>query len=428
MQNNKEDINSKDEFSELVKQKLENYSVPVDEQCWAEIEQRLKPKRKKTPIGIWLSAASIAAGFALLFMLNPFANDPANMAEVIEGKGVKEVTEVIENTEATESTEVKEVKRGTGTKETAKSTESKKVVEIGETKIAENIKEGKEVTEVGEVITNNIAGTKNTENAITATEQLLVEEVQQSIEEKQEKSGKLTTLEEQKNQEEKNLPKKNRNQNKWTLAAAYGSSSGSSSSNNVPQSMFSEGSYQKLVKAENSFVPILSEEHFSDIQYLPPLSFGFNIRKDITPRLGLATGLHYTYLSTYFKNADPYRDAALQLHYLGIPLDVVFNLYDQQRWNIYLSGGVMVEQGLEVYKQNFDQYEQNYQTSKKPTIIEGVQWSANAAFGVSYEIYRNIGVYFQPRASYFFDNNQPISLRTKQPFTINLNIGLQYRF
>ena len=426
MQNNTEHINSKDEFSELVKQKLENYSVPIDEQCWAEIEQRLKPKRKKTPIGIWLSAASIAAGFALLFMLNPFANDSVNVAEVIEGKGIKDVTE---------ATEVIEVKGVTGVievaevKETAKVAGSKKVVEIGETTITENIiKEGKEVIEVGEVITNNIAGTKNTEKAITATEQLLVEDVQQSTEEKQEKSGKLTTLEEKKNQEEKNLPKKNKNQNKWTLAAAYGSSSGSSSSNNVPQSMFSEGSYQKLVKAENSFVPILSEEHFSDIQYLPPLSFGLNIRKDITPKLGLATGLHYTYLSTYFKNADPYRDAALQLHYLGIPLDVVFNLYDQQRWNIYLSGGAMIEKGLEVYKQNFDQYEQNYQTSKKPTVIEGVQWSANVAFGVSYEIYRNIGIYFQPRASYFFDNNQPISLRTKQPFTINLDIGLQYRF
>ena len=413
MQDNTKHINSKDEFSELVKQKLDNYSVPVDEQCWTEIEQRLKPKRKRLPVGFWLSTASVAAGLALLFMLNPFSDDSANIAEVIENVGVREVTGVTENIKA-------EGKEGT------KISSNKEVVEVGKIKSAKEV-EKIEGIEVEKAITN-IAETKNTEKTTATTEQLFVKETQQSTEKKQTESGKLTTLEEQKNQEEKPLPKKNKNQNKWTLAAAYGSSGGNSSSNSMPQSMFSEGSYQQIAKVERSSVPILSEEHFSDIQYLPPLSFGFNIRKDITPRLGLSTGLQYTYLATYFKNADPYRDATLRLHYLGVPLDVVFNLYDKQRLNIYLSGGAMVEKGLDVFEQNINQYEQNHETSKKPTIIDGVQWSANAAFGVSYEIYRNIGIYFQPRASYFFDNNQPISLRTKQPFTINLDIGLQYRF
>ncbi|MDR1585598.1 MAG: hypothetical protein LBS07_05435, partial [Prevotellaceae bacterium] len=60
--------------------------------------------------------------------------------------------------------------------------------------------------------------------------------------------------------------------------------------------------------------------------------------------------------------------------------------------------------------------------------IKDVQWSANFSMGTSYKIYRNLGLYIEPSLVYCFDNNQPISIRTRQPLNININIGLQYKF
>lgn len=44
MQNNINN-NEQDAFSEVFRQKLENHQLPVDAECWDEIEARLKSKK-----------------------------------------------------------------------------------------------------------------------------------------------------------------------------------------------------------------------------------------------------------------------------------------------------------------------------------------------------------------------------------------------
>jgi len=70
---------------------------------------------------------------------------------------------------------------------------------------------------------------------------------------------------------------------------------------------------------------------------------------------------------------------------------------ENQKWGVYGSGGAMVEKGLRsVYVQNQHVGNQIITTTAS-TKIEGLQWSLNAALGVTYNIYKDIDIYLEPK-------------------------------
>jgi len=168
---------------------------------------------------------------------------------------------------------------------------------------------------------------------------------------------------------------------------------------------------------------------FSDITYTPPLSIGLVIRKNLNKEWSLESGLVYTYLMTTFENSGMQRNnARLHLHYIGIPLNLVAQLWNNTKWEIYLSGGGMIEKGIRsVYVQNLYSGNQTITTTAN-TNISGVQWSVNGAIGTTYKIQPKIGLFFEPKISYFFDNHQPLSARTEFPVVIGLSAGVRFQF
>lgn len=173
----------------------------------------------------------------------------------------------------------------------------------------------------------------------------------------------------------------------------------------------------------------LSPEDFPDADYLPPLSFGLTVRKRLTSRIGIETGLVYTYLASRFVRSDvPRVEARQELHYLGVPLNVVVDLYNRSRWELYIMGGGMAEKGLRsVYSvTGYQLYDIVSRTERKR--VNGLQWSLNASVGVSYRFYRSWSFYLEPRFSYYFDTNQPASIRTDKPLGFGLGGGIRYAF
>jgi len=109
-------------------------------------------------------------------------------------------------------------------------------------------------------------------------------------------------------------------------------------------------------------------------------------------------------------------------------LNVIVKLWNNPNWEIYLSGGGMVEKGIRsVYVQNQYVFNQTI-TTTAATNIDGVQWSVNGAVGTTYKIRRNLGIFFEPKIAYYFNNNQPISARTEQPVVLGLTAGLRIQF
>lgn len=172
----------------------------------------------------------------------------------------------------------------------------------------------------------------------------------------------------------------------------------------------------------------ISKEDISDMHHAVPISFGITVRKKLNKTLGVETGLVYTFLSTDLEmKGMHYRDATLKLHYIGVPMNLIVNMWDNGSWNVYASGGGMVEKGLQsIYK--CYSYQSPGIHSKEKNSISGLQWSLSGGLGVSYRIYRGMNIFVEPGFSYYFDCNQPISKRTEDPFNFNLRLGVRYDF
>ena len=70
-----------------------------------------------------------------------------------------------------------------------------------------------------------------------------------------------------------------------------------------------------------------------------------------------------------------------------------------------------------------DLYGIRYRKSLDPV---GIQWSANVGIGLEYRIWDFMGIYVDPRLTYFFDCDQPYSVRTEQPLQFNLELGFRF--
>ncbi|MDR2383493.1 MAG: porin family protein [Prevotellaceae bacterium] len=157
----------------------------------------------------------------------------------------------------------------------------------------------------------------------------------------------------------------------------------------------------------------------ANTQHGLPLSAKFIVRKDLNTRWAVESGLSYTFLSTKYKwNKNSTNQ---QLHYLGIPLNVVCYVVSKPRWNIYASVGGMMEKGVYARINRSD----NIATKVK---MNGLQWSLDGAVGATYKLRKGWGMFFEPQFGYFFDNEQPESIRTEWPVSFGFGAGLRFNF
>ncbi len=442
MQNNINNTNQPDTFSESIRKKLENHSLPLDPNGWNNLQAKLNAvnHKKIIPFWFWFSGGAAVAALALLFVLRPFSepyklvgksstpqqeikNDTTPPADTLD-EVLNTNHKVIELANAAIQKLPKKIKliivskQIQPTKSTSKvQTPSQETTIILANKIEENgliaLNEKKKTEEVTEN-SPEIATTKTEESDINRTT-----------------PAKRILPNSLLNEPEKEEPtEKKKIKNELLLAAAFGSGGSSSLSGGTSNEFLALNvSKRQLSKAETDYTSLLSPNDFSQQTFLAPLSFGLVLRKNIGSSIGIETGLVYTYLlSTFEEHSNSNYDAQLTLHYLGIPLNLIVPLWKSKQWEVYLSGGGMVEKGLRsIFIQN--QYFGNQViTNDERKNIEGLQWSTNAALGITYKIQRNIGIYFEPKFSYFFENNQPISARTDQPIVIGLTAGLRYKF
>jgi hypothetical protein len=59
--------------------------------------------------------------------------------------------------------------------------------------------------------------------------------------------------------------------------------------------------------------------------------------------------------------------------------------------------------------------------------VAGLQWSARVGLGAEYWVAPRVGLYFDPSLVYFFDNHQPLSIRTQQPLQARFEVGLRFK-
>ena len=408
----------KDIFSEIIKEKLTNYSLPVENDSWDKIEEQLNSISRGKTRRLWYAVVAVAASIALLFLLFPFnkkvyQNETANHLSDHE----KEIIQVVPE---------------------------KAIVQSDLPQIVEH----------PTIFRKSQSGKQLAKNELTV-EVIPVEEIPENYE----------TVQEEKETEEKSITEKPlihygsgfdsgkdviipviRSKKHKSINISFGSGSNLLASNSLaPQQgpnrappasnhWNSDIVYYKATSTnadKSKTEEILEYENYPDVIHYPPLQIGLTFKKELSPKVAIESGIVYSYISSTFSKEYYKSKADLHLHYIGIPLNIHTRLYSNKtsQWGIYLSSGVMAEKGILshfVQKSFFEDMDNTVMTVISNEKIKGLQWSVGVSPGFDYKIYNNYSIYLEPKFSYYFDNDQPESARTKHPVVISVNAGIRY--
>ncbi|MBR2065196.1 MAG: sigma-70 family RNA polymerase sigma factor [Bacteroidales bacterium] len=143
-----------------------------------------------------------------------------------------------------------------------------------------------------------------------------------------------------------------------------------------------------------------------------PVTFGLSARMNMNNRMGMESGIEYTWLHS---NVDTSVGRLEQnLHFIGIPLRLDTRICSWNGLDMYLGAGIKAEKCI------------NASLGKVSCEERRLQWSADAFAGAQYRISNRSHLYFQPELSYYFTKTDLITYRTENPLTFSLNIGLRF--
>ena len=164
-----------------------------------------------------------------------------------------------------------------------------------------------------------------------------------------------------------------------------------------------------------------------------PVSFGAGVKIGLSPRWSLGVGANYSILTRQFYGKYTKVDASGNIvkssssdirntqHYIGIPVNAYYDIVNKDRVNLYAYAGGTVEKCV---ADNYSVLSTSIQHREK---VKGLQLSPNFGVGVEFMLGQHLGLYLDPSVRYYFDCNQPKSIRTVQPFMLGFELGLRAR-
>ncbi len=187
---------------------------------------------------------------------------------------------------------------------------------------------------------------------------------------------------------------------------------------------FSQPSYSlggSVASSSVGMLPVSEPRHYFPVSVGLELKYSF-----LNDRLGVGLGVNYTFLNSQYDalvDRTYEGDVEQSIHYIGVPLNFYVNILSGKRLTFYANAGCMVERAVRVDYDITDLYGIRYRKSLDPS---GVQWSANIGLGLEYRFLSFMGIYVDPRLTYFFNCGQPYSVRTEQPLQFNLELGFRF--
>lgn len=184
---------------------------------------------------------------------------------------------------------------------------------------------------------------------------------------------------------------------------------------------------------DRSYTKTTVEQTGAQTTYGIPVSLGTGVKINFTRRWALGVGLNYTLLTSRFNgkyikvNDDGTHDTPKSAnvrnlqHYVGIPINAYYNIISRDFINFYAYAGGAVEKCVS----------NSYQVHTTPVVThneipKGVQLSANAGIGVEFLLGKYVGLYIDPSLRYYFNCNQPKSIRTDQPLMLGFEVGARF--
>ena len=194
---------------------------------------------------------------------------------------------------------------------------------------------------------------------------------------------------------------------------------------------FPEGVDKNLLSANNS------RDNIAEMEHDQPVSFGLTVSKLITDNLYIESGLIYSYLYSRSKNTGTATQnrQTQSLHYLGVPLNLNYNLFSIKDMNVYVSLGGMIEKDVygkfkEVGESQSLESQNNSEVLINETISQkNPQLSVNAGVGLSYPIYRDLKIYGKIGGAYYFEaENYYKTIYSDRKIVMDISLRIRYEF
>lgn len=166
--------------------------------------------------------------------------------------------------------------------------------------------------------------------------------------------------------------------------------------------------------------------------YGVPVSFGLQVGWKLFDKFYLGSGLNYSLLTRTFSGtftqvedgvAKPSVNGEIynELHYIGVPLGLYYNIVEKSGFNFYCFAGGTAEKAL-VNKFIIENNGRIFFNQAVP----GVQFSIQAGLGVLFGLTERLGIYIDPSLNYYFNCGQPKSVRTQRPFMLSFELGFRF--
>lgn len=143
------------------------------------------------------------------------------------------------------------------------------------------------------------------------------------------------------------------------------------------------------------------------VHHRQPVRFGLSLRYRLTDRWSVESGLSYTRLSSDITTIidDKTTVTEQRLNYIGLPLNISYELWRSRYFGLYVSGGSTIEKQLEA---------------------SPWQFSLNGAAGAEYKLTDFFSLYAEPGIGYYFkDGSSTPTIYNDHPLNFNLSFGLR---
>ena len=172
----------------------------------------------------------------------------------------------------------------------------------------------------------------------------------------------------------------------------------------------------------------------NDVYHNLPIRYGLSLRYRLNNRWSIESGLVYSHHRSDIHTSLP-TDLKPQLYvtsnieqtlsYIGIPVNVSYQLWGSRYGSFYVTAGGMAEKMVKgrLHVEKSEEWEEKTES----VSIRPLQFSVNGAIGAEFNLSRWFSIYAEPGIGYYFDNGSslPTYYRDK-PFSFNLNVGLKF--
>ena len=175
-----------------------------------------------------------------------------------------------------------------------------------------------------------------------------------------------------------------------------------------------------------------TKEVTTGTDYRQPINVGVMVNCYLSERWSIGTGLEWSWLHSSFREGSQtyYVSRVNDLHYLGIPLKLNCDLWKRNGFKVYVGAEGMVQKCFS--GKQLEEYIYNSATGKsemKELCERQMQWSVCAEAGIEYDFSPFAGVYFEPGATWHFDNGSSVdNIYKSRPLNFSLSVGIRFNF